>query len=204
MHVQPKCNGFRKNDSIQNKPTKNIMKIETNLNFIGDEFLLNFLLHKKSSKHFSSKFNIFSLIFKVIIEMFYKKKKKKDVRYGNLCTSGLSIQEASNMIENAIIPKKSNLIINLGSNDVLQGRTLTQMSNDFKQLISICNWNDIRPILITIAPLANQLRSPKLRKIVAAFNCFLLDNYIGQYEIIDIWSDMVTPTGHLSFNLFNM
>lgn len=91
--------------------------------------------------------------------------------------------------------EKKELIINLGSVDILHGHDLIDMRYDFTELLEVCKRRNLKPIITTLAPLANANHTPETRDKLIAFNNFLLDRYYLQYQILNIWSVMATPCG---------
>lgn len=124
------------------------------------------------------------------------------VQQTGLCVSGLSISAAAKLVELAIYFKSEDLILNVGSVDILHGHLLNDMCIDFDRLIRACEQRGVRPIITTLAPLANSSHSPENRIKLLQFNQFLLNTYETQYPVIDIWSQMVNPVGQTDFECF--
>lgn len=76
------------------------------------------------------------------------------------------------------------------------------MCADFDKLISICVQRDLKPIITTLAPLANYNHSFEICDKLLLFNQYLLSKYETQYPIIDIWSQMVDPFGQINSECF--
>lgn len=141
--------------------------------------------------------------------MHFKFKKKtfisnsdNGVQRTGLCVSGLSISAAAKRIELSAYFKSKNLILNVGSVDILHGHSLRDMCIDFKRLISVCVQRNVNPIITTLAPLANSSRSLVIRDKLLQFNEHLLIEYGLQYPIIDIWSQMVNLLGQIDIECF--
>lgn len=117
-----------------------------------------------------------------------------------LCVSGLSISAAAKLIEFAIYFKSSNLIINVGTVDILHGHSLHDMCQDFDRIIKLCELRDVQPIITTLAPLANRPNSPEMHEKLLKFNEFLWHKYNTNHPIIDIWSQMVTKSINADIN----
>lgn len=84
----------------------------------------------------------------------------------------------------------------------MHGRSLIDMCAAFQRLITICVQRDLKPIITTLAPLANSNQTPETQNNLLLFNSFLLNKYESQYPIIDIWSQMVNPYGQIELECF--
>lgn len=76
------------------------------------------------------------------------------------------------------------------------------MRYDFAELLEVCKRRDLKPIITTLAPLANTNHTPEVRDKVIAFNNFLLDRHYLFYQVLDIWSLMVTPRGTTLYDCY--
>lgn len=93
------------------------------------------------------------------------------------------------------------IIVNLGSVDILHGNDLTDLCQDFKELVKECQRRRIQPIITTLAPLANRLHctAEKLRK----FNEFLIKEFSDRFCVIDITPCLVDKlSGRLMFSCY--
>lgn len=124
------------------------------------------------------------------------------VQQTGLCVSGLSISAAAKFVEIAIYFKSENLILNVGSVDILHGHLLSDMCTDFDRLINACEFRGVKPIITTLAPLANSSHSTETSQKLLQFNQYLLNKYETKYPIIDIWSQMVNAMGETDFDCF--
>lgn len=124
------------------------------------------------------------------------------IQQNGLCISGLSIQAATKIIECTQHFKSSNVVINVGSVDILYGHDIDDMCADYKDLIHACERHKLQPIISTLSPLPNSSHSLEMREKLLAFNAFLSDAYISLYPIIDIWSIMASSCGHTDFSCF--
>lgn len=123
-----------------------------------------------------------------------------------LCKSGLSIRGAISMLQSIAYIKTPSIIINVGSIDIMHGRDLVEMRLDYKELVDLCVKRNIRPIITTLAPLANtshyHLRD--MREKLILFNNHLLDHYYHKHHVINLWSRMTTPRGRTIFEYFEL
>lgn len=108
-----------------------------------------------------------------------------------LCVSGQTLRAAaSKLLYSPIQPVKKNLIINLGSIDILLGRNIIDIQGDFVHLIDVCERKGLEPILCTLPPLLSANFKPFDRAIIQTlllFNRFITEDY-GKYHTVDIWS----------------
>lgn len=115
-----------------------------------------------------------------------------------MCASGLSIQSVTNMVKANVIPSDQ-IILNVGSVDLLHGRSFIEMQTDFMDLYSELESRGIYTVITTVAPLANKLFSSEIQKRWQQFNSFLL----GQFpNVIDITCCFVTNTNRVNFECY--
>lgn len=124
------------------------------------------------------------------------------IQQTGLCVSGLSISAATKLVELSAYFKSQNLILNVGSVDILHGNSFRDMCIDFKRLINVCVQRNVSPIITTLAPLANRSHPSGIRDKLFEFNEHLLVEYGWQYPIIDIWSQMVNSRCQIDFECF--
>ena len=98
--------------------------------------------------------------------------------------------------------KASHLILNVGSEDILNGQSLVDMCADFDHLISVCEQRGCKPILTTLAPLATNHHSSVIHDKLNAFNFYLLNKYTIKYPFIDIWQQFTMRNGHICLEFF--
>lgn len=118
------------------------------------------------------------------------------------CVSGQTISGAAKHIEMAQYFKASHLILNVGSADILYGRSIVDMCMDFDNLIRACEQRGCKPIITTLAPIAQCKRSPEIHDKLIAFNLYLLNEYSVSYPFIDIWQQFAMRTGHIFFDYY--
>lgn len=127
---------------------------------------------------------------------------ENSIRQCGLCRSGLSIRSAINLIQSVAFIKTSSIILNVGSIDILHGHDLVDMLADYNELIRACEERNITPIITTIAPLANNNHTPESREKLRSFNSYLYDRFFPKYRIIDIRSQMVSPSGSTLYDCY--
>lgn len=121
-----------------------------------------------------------------------------------LSRSGLCIRGAISILESVAYIKTPSIVINVGSIDIMQGRDLIDMQTDYKELVNVCIKRNVQPIITTLAPLANTSHyySRDMRDKLILFNNFLINCYYLHYQVINLWSQLVTPRGRTLFEYF--
>lgn len=123
-----------------------------------------------------------------------------------LCVYGQTLQVAANqLLYSTTQPQKTELIINLGSLDILMGRELIDIEHDFVRLIEICEQKNIRPRLTTLAPLLQRgfkAHDKRICQTLLQFNRFIVDRYQDKYQVIDIWSCFTNERGKTLFDCY--
>lgn len=91
------------------------------------------------------------------------------------------------------------IILNVGSVDLLHGRSAVDMQYDFMDLYLELEERGIHTVITTVAPLANKLFSKEIQEQWQQFNSFLL----GQFpNVIDITRCFVTNTNRVLFECY--
>lgn len=98
--------------------------------------------------------------------------------------------------------KAPHLILNVGSVDILYGRSIVDMCMDFDTLIRACEQRGCKPIITTLAPLAQCKRSQEIHDKLNAFNFYLLNKYSVNYPLIDLWQQFAMRNGHICFDYY--
>lgn len=127
-------------------------------------------------------------------ETTYKQTLNSRIRQCGNCVSGLKIAQAKRLIENMDESVK-NVIINVGSVDIAEGRELIEMITDLLDLLNTCESEGIDPIVTTLPPLPNYLLGNR-REVLIGFNHFIRQKVVQQYAVIDLNLCMVTPEGN--------
>ncbi|XP_037038002.1 maternal effect protein oskar-like [Bradysia coprophila] len=124
--------------------------------------------------------------------------KGRPIKLCGLCVSGQSIRSVTNMFESNVITSNQ-IILNVGSVDLLHGRTFIEMQTDFMDLYSELESRGVHTVITTLAPLANKLYSKEIQKRWRQFNSFLLDQFPN---VIDITCCFVTNTNRVRFECY--
>lgn len=110
-----------------------------------------------------------------------------DIKVGSTSMNGLTIKMAQSKLDS--IDTGSIIIVNLGSNDILNDRPLVSMMEDMVGFLSACNKKQIIPILTTLAPLPTY-HLGNHRETLKNFNRFIKVNPFN-YPVIDLHSSFV-------------
>lgn len=96
------------------------------------------------------------------------------------------------------------VILNIGSVDILHGKSVNDMCTDFIELVRICKQHNIEIVITTLAPIANRLgNGDDCQEKVNAFNKFLVVKFGAKYPIIDIASLMKhTKTNRVLYDCY--
>lgn len=103
------------------------------------------------------------------------------------CISGQTIRDVTHRVLNWPNLSK-NVIVNIGSVDILHGHNLFEVIEDFKELLRAFEQRDIIPILTTLPPLANMAHNADVVMTLTKFNDYLR---FTQDCVIDLWSCLV-------------
>lgn len=134
-----------------------------------------------------------------VFEMKFESKSVMRVRQSGNCVSGLRISGATRRIMQMRTP--CDVIINVGSVDIAEGRQLIEMIEDFHRLLTACRMKDISPILTTLAPLPGHMLGNK-HETWRGFNDFIRLNLSEHFSIIDIHKAMIRPDGVTDYNMY--
>lgn len=83
----------------------------------------------------------------------------------------------------ANVQLSNNIILNIGSVDLLHEHDLVDMKNDFTILYSELQKRGIEPVITTLAPLGNMCFSKDYQIKWQSFNLFLIDNFPNVVDI---------------------
>lgn len=122
------------------------------------------------------------------LEMGYAFKPGHSILQSGLCISGQTISDAVARLK--VTPYvNNNIIVNIGSVDILHGHDLIDMQSDFVDLMTVFAKLRIQPIITTLAPLANGGHSPEMKEKIDKFNEFLKQNYWICFDLFDCLVD---------------
>ncbi|XP_017845654.1 maternal effect protein oskar isoform X2 [Drosophila busckii] len=128
-------------------------------------------------------------------------RKFKQVLQSGLCVSGQTINAAKARIEHVDLPEMTQIIVNIGSEDILRGKALVQIQHDFRQLIKEMHNRRFVPVLTTLAPLANYCHSHQICDKVDRFNKFIRSE--GKHlRVIDIHSCLINENNIVRFDCY--
>lgn len=133
----------------------------------------------------------------------YQRTPNQRLRQSGHCVSGLTIANATRRVREMDSEHVNHVIVNVGSIDIVQGRQLIQMVNDFMSLISILQHKEINPIFTTLAPLPGNADGNK-KETLNGFNHFLRETVSEGYSVIDLHKCMVKPDGTVDLNLYQV
>lgn len=114
--------------------------------------------------------------------------------------SGQTIREASIQVSSLVNPIANNVILNIGSVDLLHGTEYVDMKNDFINLYLAFEMRGITPIVTTLAPLANQKHNAEIERKWKRFNDFLVAFCPRVVDIRSVF--MAKGTGHTIHDCF--
>lgn len=111
-----------------------------------------------------------------------------------LCVSGQTIRDATHRVSSLVNDIDQNVIVNLGSVDLLHGSEYVDMKIDFMNLYDAFQSRGVTPIITTLAPLANQKHNKDVEKKWKKINNFLLMTFPRVVDITPVF--MAQATGH--------
>lgn len=121
------------------------------------------------------------------------------IHHSGLCISGQTIHDVYNRVMKMdhINP---NIILNIGSVDILHGHNLFNIVSDFRMLMWAFQSRGIKPILTTLPPIGNMAHTHDYRFTVIKFNEFLMSQNI--FPVIDLFQCMVDPNGKILYECY--
>lgn len=117
---------------------------------IGDDFLLGFAM-------------------KILNE---KPTKDGGILHIGLCISGLTIAKATEKLRGIKNQNFNKAIVYLGSFDIINGRELIELMNDFENFVKVCKDMEINAVACTLAPLLSH-ETGNRKATLEGFNKFL-------------------------------
>ncbi|XP_017123986.1 maternal effect protein oskar [Drosophila elegans] len=118
-----------------------------------------------------------------------------------LCVSGQTINGARRRLKKVQLPAGTQIIVNIGSVDILCGRPLVQIEHDFRLLIKEMHSQRFVPILTNLAPLANYCHDKTMCDKIYRFNKFIRSECC-HLKYIDIHSCLINERGIVRFDCF--
>lgn len=125
------------------------------------------------------------------------------IQKSGYCISGQTIRDATDRIKRITHSNNMKIIVNLGTVDILHGRDLADMCQDYLNLIKYCERRNITIIATTLAPLANRKFCAGDTEKWQEFNKFLMKRVAGKIQVIDIVGCMeCQKTGKVLFDCY--
>lgn len=126
-----------------------------------------------------------------------------DTKRHGLCASGQTLRAATRyLLQPGTVVRKKNLIINLGTIDILKGSQVIDLKFDYDRLLDACLSKGIEPIITTLTPLIFEGTTAEQHDVLMEFNQFLRDRYNKEYTVIDLWAQMLDFNGEISNVLY--
>lgn len=119
-----------------------------------------------------------------------------------LCISGQTIADATRRVLNSSSINNS-IVVNVGSVDLLHGRELIDIISDYMALLEAFNFRGIKPIITTLAPLANLSHAKHTRNNLTKFNEFLR-GLSSDVSVIDLWQCMVDQHARTLYECYQL
>lgn len=134
-------------------------------------------------------------LFVVVVPLFgcIISKQGKNIQRSGFCVSGQRIRDATDRLKQFPNTDNMKIIVNLGTVDILHGRFITDMCQDYINLVKLCAHRGIEVIITTLAPIGNRLHVKDDVKKLNDFNTFLYNKFRNTHQIIDITACMVNP-----------
>jgi maternal-effect protein oskar len=98
---------------------------------LGDDFLLGF----------------------AILELKEEANRTGGLLQSGLCVSGMTISKATSKLRDLRNQKFDRILIYLGSFDIINGKQLIELMNDFDELVDVCLRMNLKAVACTLAPL---------------------------------------------------
>lgn len=142
------------------------------------------------------------LLYLARMELKCRFRRYERVLQSGLCVSGQTINGARNRLRKVFLPEGTQIIVNIGSVDIMRGRPLVQIEHDFRLLIKEMHNRRFVPILTNLAPLANYCHDKGLCDKILRFNKFIRAECRGHLKVIDIHSCLINERGVVRFDCF--
>lgn len=98
---------------------------------VGDDFLLGFAM----------------------LELKENVNRNNGLLQSGLCVSGMTISAATHKLRGVRNQKFERILIYLGSFDIINGKQLIELMNDFDELVGVCKRKGLKAVACTLAPL---------------------------------------------------
>lgn len=163
----------------------------------GDDFFLD--IARTHNNIYTGKYigSYVALFFKNWLKNEFFSGRKRLKKLG-LCASGQTIKKLTKRIQSHTHISE-NVLINIGSVDILQGRDLLDMQQDFFELIDELRYHNLYAVFTTVAPLANCFYQTEVKKKVARFNQFIKKT---TENVIDISGCFLNEKGKILYDFY--
>ncbi|XP_068157691.1 LOW QUALITY PROTEIN: maternal effect protein oskar [Drosophila tropicalis] len=141
------------------------------------------------------------LLYLARMELKCRFKKYTKVLQSGLCISGQTINAARQNVCHVELPEQTQIIVNIGSVDIMRGRPLVQIEHDFRQLIKEMHNRRFIPVITTLAPLANYRHDQPTCDKINRFNKFIRKE-CRHLKVIDIHSCLINDKGIVLFDCY--
>lgn len=129
-----------------------------------------------------------------IFEMQFKIDKSFRIRQSGHCVSGLKMKQATQRVLSLNVAEVKDVIVNVGSVDIAEGKQLIEIIHDFTELLAACDFKGINIIVTTLAPLPNYFVGNKL-DILNTLNHYIRTTVSNERAVIDLNKCMVNKDG---------
>lgn len=116
-----------------------------------------------------------------------------------LMKSGLKLKAAAKKVLSAKNLSK-NVLIYLGTVDILCGRTFPDLREDFETLVEAMEERQVTPVFCTLAPIANHLIDNDMKNTLNTFNRYLKNQQ--HLLILDLNPYFLDQEGRVDFNFY--
>lgn len=144
---------------------------------IGDDFLLGFAM----------------------LELKEQTNRNGNLLQSGLCVSGMTISMATNRLRAIRNHKFERVLIYLGSFDIINGRELIELMNDFDELIEVCKKKQLKAIACTLAPLPLHEYGNRLDTL-KGFNKYL--KTMAKISTINVNKVFLSPNDHYNVQCY--
>lgn len=107
-----------------------------------------------------------------MIELKQKPVKKNGILQSGLCISGLTISMATEKLREIKTLQFDKAIVYLGSFDIVNGKELIELMNDYENFVKVCKMKKINAVACTLAPLPRHEEGNR-KATLEAFNKYL-------------------------------
>lgn len=118
-----------------------------------------------------------------MLELREQAKRTGGLLQSGLCWSGMTISMASNKLRGIKNQKFERILVYLGSFDIIDGKELIEMINDFDEFVNVCTRKKIKAVACTLAPIPFYEVGNRLETLIG-FNKYL--RILSKLSVIDV------------------